>query len=132
MSAQENIQIVQSYLANHDPKFMASDATFRDFSQPEPVVGPEAIGGMLDFLYNVAFPGAEAEPRNVVADDKSVTLEFTFRGVHQGELMGIPPTGKSVEIAMCAVYDVEGSIIRNARLYYDSATMAKQLGVMPE
>jgi limonene-1,2-epoxide hydrolase len=32
---------------------------------------------------------------------------------------------------MCAVYDVEGGVIRRARLYYDSATMAKQLGLMP-
>ncbi len=131
MSAQDNIQIVQGYMANHDPKFMAADATFHDYSQAEPLRGREAIGAMLDMFYHTAFSDARAEPRNLAADDKSVILEFTFHGVNTGSLMGLPPTGKRVEIPMCAVYDVEGGVIRRARLYYDSATMAKQLGLMP-
>ena len=131
MSAQDNIKVVQGYLANHDPKFMVEDATFQDYSQVEPLRGREAIGAMLDMLYQTAFSEARAENRNLVADDKSVVLEFTFHGINTGSLMGMPPTGKRVEVPMCAVYDVEEGVIRRARLYYDSATMAKQLGLMP-
>lgn len=131
MSAQDNIKIVQGYLANHDPRFMAEDATFQDYSQPEPLRGREAIGAMLDMFYHTAFSEARAEVRNLVADDRSVVLEFTFHGVNTGSLMGMPPTGRRVEVPMCAIYDVEGGIIRRARLYYDSATMARQLGLTP-
>ncbi|HXF06668.1 MAG TPA: ester cyclase [Blastocatellia bacterium] len=131
MSAQDNIKVVQAYLANHDPKFMAEDATFQDFSQVEPLRGREAISAMLDMFYHTAFSEARAEVRNLVADDKSIVLEFTFHGVNTGSLMGMPPTNKRVEIPMCAIYDVEGGVIRRARLYYDSATMAKQLGLIP-
>lgn len=129
MSAQENIRIVQSYLASHDPQFMTQDATFRDFSRDEPLRGREAIGAMLDMFYHTAFSDARAEPRSLVADSERVVLEFTFHGVHTGDLMGIPPSGRRVEIPMCAVYDVNGGVIRQARLYYDSATLAKQLGL---
>ncbi|MCK4725844.1 MAG: ester cyclase [Anaerolineales bacterium] len=46
-------------------------------------------------------------------------------------MLGIPPTGKPVEIPMCVVYDVEAGIIQRGRWYYDGATMARQLGLMP-
>lgn len=129
MSAQENIRVVQSYLAGHDPRYMAEDATFRDFSRDVPLRGREAIGAMLDMFYHTAFSEARAEPRGLVADSDRVVLEFTFHGVHTGDLLGIPPTGRRAEIPMCAVYDIEGGVIRHGRLYYDSATLAKQLGL---
>jgi steroid delta-isomerase-like uncharacterized protein len=131
MSAQDNTKIVQDYLANHDPKLMAEDATFQDYSQAEPLRGREAIGAMFDMFYRTAFSEARAEARKLIADEASVVLEFTFHGVNTGSLMGMPPTGKRVEIPMCAIYEIEGGLIRRARLYYDSATMSKQLGLMP-
>ena len=129
MSAQENIHIVQAYLSGHQPQFMAEDATFRDFSQDEPLRGREAIGAMLDMMYRTAFSEARAESRSLVADSERVVLEFTFHGVQTGDLIGIAPSGKRVEVPMCAVYDVAGGAIRHGRLYYDAATMAKQLGL---
>jgi predicted ester cyclase len=43
--------------------------------------------------------------------------------------MGEPPSGRQVEIPMAAVDEVEGSEITWARLYYDAATAARQLGL---
>ncbi len=131
MSAEDNLKIVQSYLANHDPRYMAEGATFRDYTQAEPVRGRKAIGEMLDTLYHTAFSEAVAETRHVFADDTSVVLEFMFRGVNTGPLGDMPPTGKRVEVPMCAVYEVEGGQIVRGHLYYDSGTMARQLGWQP-
>ncbi|MBL7183610.1 MAG: nuclear transport factor 2 family protein [Anaerolineae bacterium] len=123
MSTQDNISVVEAYLAGRGPELIAEDATFHDYTLPEPIRGTEEIAKMFHAVYNVAFPGAEAEFHNIVANDNCVVLEFTFRGVNTGSLMGKPPTGRRVEVPMCVVYDVEDGVIRRARLYYDSGRM---------
>ncbi|MGD2157835.1 MAG: ester cyclase [Anaerolineales bacterium] len=132
MTPQENLNIVRRFLEEGKIELMREDATFRDFTLEKPVVGRETISELINNMYNVSFPGAQAEFRNVIAGEESVVLEFTFRGVHRGELMGIPPTGNTVEIPMCAVYDLKDGMIQRGRLYYDGATMASQLGLTAE
>ncbi len=130
MPALENVEIVKAYLATHDAKYMAEDALFHDYSQPEPIKGRAAIGAMLDMFYHSAFSEASAEARCITADDSRVVYEFTFHGINSGPFMDHPPTGKRVEVPMCAVYDVEGGMIREGRLYYDSALLGRQLGLL--
>ncbi len=98
----------------------------------EPIKGREAIAAMLRLFYQEAFSDASGEVHNVAADTEKGLgfIEFTFRGRHTGELMGIQPTGRQVEIPMLGLYEVEGDQIRQARLYYDMATMMRQLGQM--
>ena len=52
--------------------------------------------------YTGAFPDLKFEVKRMhaVGDDVLVT-EFVVRATHQGELMGIPPTGRKVEIHIC-------------------------------
>lgn len=130
MSAETNLKAVRAFLNQGELNVISEQATFQDFTRPESIQGPEAISQMIYNFYNVSFPGAEAEFTNIVAGEESVVMEFTFRGVHTGELWGIPPTGRAVEIPMCVIYDLEDGIIQRGRLYYDGATMARQLGLM--
>jgi steroid delta-isomerase-like uncharacterized protein len=121
MSTSETIAIVQRYLSGQGPELMAGDAVFYDYALPDPIRGAEAIGQMLYDHYNVSFPGATVDVRKITANEATVVLEFTFHGVNAGPYLGRPPTGKEVEVHMCAVYDLEGGTIRQGRLYYDSA-----------
>ena len=123
MSAEETLTIVRDYLSGRRPENMAEDATFTDFTQPEPLRGREAIAAQFRLFYGGAFQDASAEYRNWIADEHRVVLEFTFRGVHTGPLNGRQPSGMRVETPMCVIYDVEGGLIRQARLYYDSQGM---------
>lgn len=128
MTPEDNLKIVRGFL-NGEVDLMAEGATFDDYTSPEPLRGNQVISQMIYDFYHVSFPGAEADIQNTVSGDKSVTLEFIFRGVHTGEWRGIPPTGKSVAIPMCVVYDLENSIIQRGRLYFDYASMRRQLGL---
>lgn len=129
MSAQENVLLIHSFFASHDPTvFFAENATFHDLSQPSPLQGPAAISGMLRALYGEIFTEAHAEPRGMVADENAVVVEFDFHGKNTGSLGGAPPTGKTVTVPMIAVYDISGGKIQHVRLYYDASTMARQLG----
>jgi steroid delta-isomerase-like uncharacterized protein len=129
MSTQEKVQLIQSFFASHDvATFYAENATFHDMSQPAPVQGRAAIGGMMRAFYGEVFTEAHAEPRGLVADEHAVVAEFVFHGKNTGSLDGAPPTGKVVAVPMMAVYEIADGKIQRARLYYDSTTMARQLG----
>ena len=63
-----------------------------------------------------------------VAED-AVIAEFDLLGTHQGELRGIPPTGRTFRCRMCALFLFEpgGERIVCERIYFDQATIAQQL-----
>ena len=44
----------------------------------------------------------------------------------------MPPTGKSVTLEFCDVLEMKGDKIAGGRSYYDTGTMMRQLGLMPE
>jgi len=94
----------------------------------QPFRGREAVQNALHLFYSEAFSDASAETRNVVAADNGVVIEFMFHGKNTGSLGDTPPTGKVVAVPMCAYYSVAQGQIQLVRLYYDTATMGRQLG----
>lgn len=78
-----------------------------------------------------AFSGGVATVEDMIVNGNMVVSRLTFRGTHTGELMGIPPTGRSVAIAEMVIDRVaDGQIVESWRLF-DQMTMMQQLGVLP-
>ncbi len=90
--------------------------------------GPEAVQGMLDYFYRIAFD-AHADTKNMVVADQQATLEGDFVGKHIGEFAGIPATGKDVNVPMCIVYDLENDKIKRGRIYFEMPALLQQLGI---
>ena len=44
----------------------------------------------------------------------------------------IPPTGKSMTLKVCDVYDIEDGKVKSQRAYLDTGSMMAQLGLLPE
>ena len=127
----ETRRVFDAYAENHDPTYYAEDATFTDMSNPgQPVVGREAIGRFLATFYGRAFSNAVPTEVAKLVDGNLVMLEFEFSGDHTGDLFGIPATGKHVEMPMMSVYRIDDGKIQWARLYYDSASLMRQLGMI--
>lgn len=89
--------------------------------------GPDPIGAVMRAMYEEGFPGATARMRHLTGGTNIATLEFTFCGNQQGPFGGMAPTGRDLEVDMCAVYRVEAERITTIDLYYDRATMLEQL-----
>src|SRR5450432_3229310 len=55
--------------------------------------------GVKDFfrMEMAAFPDLSMTVEDVVASGDKVVARARFRGTHRGELMGMPPTGKTVD-----------------------------------
>jgi predicted ester cyclase len=56
-------------------------------------------------------------------------VEFDLLGTHRGPLRGIPPTGKSFKCRMVALFVFQQDRIVCERVYFDSATILRQLGL---
>ena len=56
---------------------------------------------------------------------------FTARGTHQGDWMGIAPTGKQVTIPGIAIHRITGGRIVENWLSMDMLGALQQLGVVP-
>jgi steroid delta-isomerase-like uncharacterized protein len=73
----------------------------------------------------------DVQRRHVAAD--AILLEVLIRGTHLGSWRGLPATGRRVEIPLCGVYTFDAdNNLAGERIYYDRATVLRQLGVFHE
>jgi steroid delta-isomerase-like uncharacterized protein len=76
-----------------------------------------------------AFPDQRNELIALHHADDAVIAEFTLRGTHLGSFRGLPPTGRSFECRMTAFFLFDGEGLVCERVYFDSATILRQLGI---
>src|SRR5688500_480011 len=72
-----NAAAVRAYAEAHDTSFLRPDATFVDVTSGLRWQGHEAIAGMLDYFYRIAFDAHVEDTRMIVGLDGAV-LEATF------------------------------------------------------
>src|SRR3954447_10154971 len=79
-----------------------------------------------------AFPDQRNEPIAMHHADSAVIVEFDLKGTHLGPLRGIPPTGRAFTCRTLAIFEFEpeGEGIVCERVYFDTATILAQLGLM--
>ena len=93
------------------------------------MTGPDA-GLAIAQMFANAFPDGKLEVKNVYTEGNIAIAEMIGRGNHKGELMGIGPTDKPVEIVICNVIELRDGKVYREREYMDMLTMMTQLGVV--
>jgi ketosteroid isomerase-like protein len=68
---------------------------------------------------------------DMVAEGDKVVVRFTISGTHNGEFMGIAPTGRKFTQAGTSIYRIVGGKIEEAWWLADSLGLLQQLGVLP-
>jgi len=113
------------------------ETTLGTFGHPRYEIVP--TGDVLDGADDVmryfepsrtAFPDQRNELIALYHADEGVIVEFTLKGTHKGELRGIPPTGKLFEVRTAAFFLFEGRDLVCERVYFDSASIMGQLGLI--
>ena len=90
--------------------------------------GADRVNHFLSELVQ-AFPDFQFVPTRVSPASDAVLVEGRFTGTHLGSWRGLPATGKSVDFAMCLIFDFEGLDMVGERLYFDLGTPLRQLGM---
>jgi predicted ester cyclase len=112
---------VDRYLApgfvNHDPfpGFTADREGLRQTAQ----------------VFRQAFPDWHAGQEAHIAEGDLVAERFTARGTHQGELMGVAPTGREVTLAGINIFRVQDGQLVERWGRTDDLGFLQQLGIVP-
>jgi len=89
--------------------------------------------GVLQFfrMYRAAFPNLRMDPEDVLASGDKVVARVRATGTHEGELMGMPGTGKSVDVQLIDImrFDEDGLVAEHWG-EVDVLAMMQQLGVV--
>jgi steroid delta-isomerase-like uncharacterized protein len=110
-------------------ELVAPDYVGHDPSQPE-LHGPEGVKGFVT-TYLSAFPDGRITIDEQLAEGDLVGSRWTGRGTHQGDLMGIPPTGKQVTVSGITVSRLKDGKVVEEWSNWDTLGMLQQLGAVP-
>lgn len=78
------------------------------------------------------FPDFEMTVEFVLAEGDKAATGFTVSGTHDGEYMGIPPTGTAGSSPGIMVHRFEDGEVVEAWAVWDALGQLQQLGVVPE
>jgi len=79
-----------------------------------------------------AFPDMQIDAQDVIASGDKVVVRARYTGTHRGEFMGMPATGKSVNVQLIDILrlDADGLVHEHWGVM-DALAMMQQLGVVP-
>lgn len=80
-------------------------------------------------VYEKAFPKYELVADDFICEDDKVAIRARVKGTHSGDLMGIPPTGKTIEVPLSVIYQVKDNKVTNGWLFIDQMELMQQLGL---
>jgi steroid delta-isomerase-like uncharacterized protein len=110
-------------------ELLAEEYVMRNAGLPEAIRGPEGFRGVVQ-QFRGAFPDIDWTIEHLLAAEDMVSLHYTVRGTHEGELMGIAPTGNEVEFMGMTLLRFEGGKAVEDWGIYDALGMMQQLGVV--
>jgi steroid delta-isomerase-like uncharacterized protein len=108
----------------------APDYVLHDPSLPEDLHGPEGLKQYAAMNLG-AFPDVRVSVEDQIAEGDMVVTRWTATGTHTGELLGIPPTGRRIEISGITINRYSGNRIAEDWYQSDDLGMMQQLGVIP-
>jgi len=109
-------------------RIVASDYTYHEPTLGE-VRGRDGYKALVT-MYRNAFPDVVLTIDEQIAEGDTVVTRWTGRGTHQGELMGVAPTGKRVTVQGIIVSRFIGGKLVEDIEHYDVYGMMRQLGVV--
>ena len=127
MSLEENKALVrreQEELWNHTGNLDAAQELFA----PEQAEAAKQVAADV----RRGFPDVVSTIEDLIAEGDKVVARWRARATHQGEYMGIPPTGNRVDFRGISVYRIEGGKIAESWNVSDDLGLMRQIGAIPE
>jgi steroid delta-isomerase-like uncharacterized protein len=112
---------------------LASELLTQDHVYHDPQVtaekGPEGMAQAVAVFQN----GVDGhwDVQEIFSTGDRVAVRWIGRGTHNGDVMGIPPTGKTVEVQALSVLRMQDGKIAENWTVWDTLSFLRQLGVIP-
>jgi predicted ester cyclase len=127
MSAQENKTLVrreQEELWNHTGELDAAEELF--------AAGEAEAAKQEAADFRRGFPDVISTIEDLIAEGDKVVARWRSRATHQGDYMGIAPTGNRVEFTGISFYRIEGGKIAESWTSEDQLGLMRQIGAIAE
>jgi steroid delta-isomerase-like uncharacterized protein len=140
MPAEENKDLIRRYIeavdSNDSDDWSVIDEylaeNFVAHNPPYPGVTLDRDGmKQASEIFRVAAPGTRHEITMQVAEGELVVSQIRGRGVHKGDLLGIPATHKDIETTGIAIHRVRDGKITEYWSAVDVAQVWQQVGALP-
>lgn len=123
---ERNKKFIMSYFTVLvDAGIETGETIIRQYTKNEPY-----IRSVLTFRN--AFPNYEIFIEDITAEGDFVIVHGIFKGVHKGEIFGIPATFRKVKYPMMVKYHVVNNEILDAWPMFDQMSLFEQLGAYPK
>lgn len=107
-----------------------------DFVEHEETPGLEPTKeGVKQFfhMYRAAFPDLRMEAQEILVSGDKAVARVRATGTHQGEFLGMPATGKGVDVQLIDIIRFgDDGLAREHWGVFDALAMLQQLGAIPE
>jgi steroid delta-isomerase-like uncharacterized protein len=109
--------------------FMANDLVDHN---PLPGQGP-GLKGLKDVMptFHNGFPDLRITVEDLIAEGDKVVVRTSARGTNTGSMLGIPPSGKHVEITAIDIWRVRNGKLAEAWHVEELLQMMMQIGAVP-
>lgn len=98
-------------------------------SLPEPVNGAEEFRAVAEMLHT-AFPDIEVDIEQILVDGDWLAQRLTATATHEGEYMGVEPTGEHVEFAGMTVSRLEDGELVESHEQWDALGLLTRIGAV--
>jgi steroid delta-isomerase-like uncharacterized protein len=131
MTVEGTSQTMRSYLdaflARGDfAEYYTDEVTWTTVGAGQELQGRQPVRDFLMWMHTQAFD-AHPKVKTLVVGDGQAALEADFVGTHTGEFLGMAPTGKSVQVLYCVIYDLHDDKITALRAYIPMDLFTRQL-----
>ncbi len=116
---------VPGILSFYDPEI-----TWRNRALAEEYRGHGEVAGFLRSLF-AAFPDLTFDVARQIASDDLVAEEWVMRGTHRGPFLGVPATGRLIEIRGLSMIEMRDGRFLTDDFCFDAAGVMRQLGLLP-
>jgi steroid delta-isomerase-like uncharacterized protein len=125
------LEVFQSGDLDAIDELVAENAVDHDPYNPH---ADEGSGGAKKTIqmYREAFPDLEFTIEDQLAEGDKVATRWTATGTHQGEVMGIAPTGNRSTVTGIVIDRIEDGKIVESWNSWDTLGMLQQIGAIPE
>ena len=132
MLTTENVALVRRLFAifNQRDSTPLSSVLAPTFVAHEPDNLIQGVAGVT--MLRLAFPDVQyAIEGDIVASEDKVVTRWTASGLHQGEVFGIAPMGKTIIWTGITIWRIEAGKVVEAWVSRDTLGILQQLGAVP-
>lgn len=107
-------------------ELVTDDYVHYDPALPEPVRGPDAFKETVA-MFREGSPELTKTIEETIVDGGTVVMPYTATATHDGEILGVPPTGNDIEVSGVFLFRVEDGRITECRDMWNAFGLLQQI-----